>query len=68
MVTLTVARFDLDERVPIPNVSRPQVRSSGGLPIGFPFLVDNKSGDVVEPVLVYLHQQFCHPGAFKTGR
>ena len=67
-MTLTVARFDLDETVPIPNVERPQKRSAGGLPVGFPFLADVETGQVVEPVLLYLKDQFAQPGDFKAGR
>lgn len=64
---LTVARFDVDESIPIPNVPRPK-SASGLLPQGFRYLVDDETGDVVVPVLLHLHSKYNGPAAFRKGR
>lgn len=63
---LTIARFDLDDRVRARNTSRATPRNSV-LPTGFPFLADYETGDVVEPALIFLADTHCGPASIKEG-
>ncbi len=63
----TIARFDLDESVPIGNVPRPASKIRRVLPSGFPFLVDAAREEIVAPVLLFLAEKYVVPGAFKNG-
>lgn len=65
---LTIARFDLDESVPIGNVPRSVPTKRAVLPIGFPFVFDVGRQEVVKPVLLFLHEKYGTPGAFKEGQ
>lgn len=37
------------------------------LPRGFPFLIDNETGEVVEPVLLYLRDRYNAPSCYRQG-
>ena len=65
---LTIARFDLDESVPIPNVAKPSPTIRAILPNTFPFVFDEAAQEVVEPILIYLADKFTVPKAFVDGR
>lgn len=66
-MTLTIARFDLDDTPREANTPRPTPLWSP-LPVGFPFLVDKDTGEVIEPVLSFLVQKCAQPTAFQKGR
>ncbi len=65
---LTIARFDLDESLPIANVPRPVPKKPNVLPTSFPFVFDVGQQEVVKPVLLFLTDKYAGPGAFKEGR
>jgi integrase len=54
----TIARFDLDDTPREANTERPTPVWSP-LPVGFPFLVDDETGEVLEPALAFLIYK-CH--------
>lgn len=67
-MVLISERFDLDEAVPEPNA--PQFTTPGKqwvLPRGFPFLIDDETGHVVEPVLLYLRDRYNAPSCYREG-
>ena len=66
-MTLTIARFDLDDTPREPNTPRPTPIWSM-LPVGFPFLVDVDTGEVVEPVLEFVMHKCLGPRAFSKRR
>ncbi len=66
-MTLTVQRFDLDDTPREPNTPRPTPPWSP-LPVGFPFLVEMDTGEVVEPVLAFLVNKCAQPNSFQRGR
>jgi integrase len=63
---LTVARFDLDDRVRVRNTSRSTPRSAT-LPTGFPFLADYETGEVLEPALIFLADTHYGPASIQEG-
>jgi hypothetical protein len=64
---LTIARFDIDETVPIGNVPRAKLKVRAVLPTNFPFVFDDRDQEIVEPVLLFLTDKYAAPGAFKDG-
>lgn len=66
-MTLTIARFDLDETPREPNTHRSTPVWSP-LPIGFPFLVDKHTGEVNAPVLSFLISKCAKPDSYSNGR
>jgi len=66
-LTLTIARFDLDETPREPNTHRSTPVWSP-LPVGFPFLVDKDTGEVNAPVLSFLVSKCAKPDSYSNGR
>lgn len=66
-MTLTIARFDLDETPREPNTARPTPTWSP-LPNGFPFLVDDVTGEVFEPALAFLMHKCTGAQAYRKRR
>jgi hypothetical protein len=66
-LTLTIARFDLDETPREPNTHRPTPVWSP-LPVGFPFLVDKDTGEVNAPALSFLVSKCARPDSYSNGR
>ena len=66
-MTLTIARFDLDETPREPNTAR-ATPSWSPLPVGFPFLVDVDTGAVLEPALEFLMHKCAGPQAYRKRR
>lgn len=66
---LTIERFDLSEELRVRNTAR-RTASGAVLPVDFPFLVDEETGELVEPVLLHLAKKFWGPGtdAIRHGR
>ena len=66
---ITIERFDTSEELRVRNTAR---RTTAGavLPIDFPFLIDEETGEIVEPVLLHLHRKFWGPGvdSVRDGR
>src|SRR4028118_2413062 len=66
-MTLITARFDLDETVPGPN-GRGDGRQDWVLPLKFPFLINAETGEVVEPVLLFLRYKYNAPSScYRAG-
>lgn len=66
-MTLTIARFDLDETPREPNTHRSTPVWSP-LPVGFPFIVDKHTGEVNAPVLSFLVSKCAKPDSYSNGR
>lgn len=66
-MTLTIARFDLDETPREPNTHRPTPVWSP-LPVGFPFLVDKDTSEVNAPALSFLVSKCARPDSYSNGR
>lgn len=66
-MTLTIARFDLDETPREPNTARPTPPWSP-LPVDFPFLVDATTGEVFEPALAFLMHKCTGAQAYRQRR
>jgi integrase/recombinase XerC len=67
-MVLISERFDLDETVPEPNAPRSTTpRKQWVLPRGFPFLIDEETGEVLEPVLLYLRDRYNAPSCYQAG-
>ena len=62
-----IARFDLDETPREANTERPTPTWSP-LPVGFPFLVDDVTGEVFEPGLAFLMHKGAGPQAYSKRR
>lgn len=59
-MTYMVARFDLDETRRVPNT--PRITPKGVvLPVDFPFVVDDQTGEAPEPILLHLRNKFYSP-------
>ena len=67
-MVLICERFDLDEAVPEPNAPRATTpRKQWVLPRGFPFLIDDESGEIVVPVLLYLRDRYNTHSCYRDG-
>lgn len=66
-MTLRIARFDLDETPRERNTARPRPVWSP-LPIDFPFLVDDTTGEVFEPALAFLMHKCTGAKAYRQRR
>ena len=66
-MSLTIERFDVDETPRVRNTAR-RTPIGATLPVDFPFLVDEESGEIVEPVLLHMAHKFWGHDAVKGGR
>ncbi len=66
-LTFTIARFDLDETPREPNTDRSTPLWSP-LPVGFPFLVDDETGELFAPALAFIIQKCTGPRAYRERR
>ena len=61
---LTIERFDLNEEVREPNTRR-ETPADAPFPTDFPFIVDDDTQEVVEPLALHLANKFANDGCFK---
>jgi integrase/recombinase XerC len=67
-MVLTSERFNLDDTVPEPNAPRfTGTQERWVLPPDFPFLIDDETGEVVAPVLLYLRDRYNAPSCYRDG-
>lgn len=63
---LTIERFDLDPSVREPNTPR-ETLGDAPFPTDFPFIVDDDTQQVVEPLALFLSNKFNSNSCFKRG-
>lgn len=63
---LTIERFDLDPSVREPNTAR-ATPASAPFPTDFPFVVDDDTQEIVEPIALFLASKFNNDACFRNG-